>query len=248
MGELKVLQFQLSGKTAFFKNPGVNTYGYFTYGLIHKVALLGMFGAILGYGGYTKQKRDKTCYPEFYEKLSGLKIAIQPLTEKGYFEKKMQNFNNSVGYASFEQGGNLIIHEQWLENPGWIIYVLVDCEEAQTLAEFILQKKCVYMPYLGSNAHPADITDASLLDGRETTDYDKIDTLFFRNKATYQEKRGSVFSNINIRIHKYEEYLPVAIDEPLNQYILEPLVYTNTKIEQYEDKVYTVADKIVAFI
>ena len=88
MGELKVLRFQLSGRTAFFKKPGVNTYGYFTYGMVHKVALLGIFGAILGYGGYTKQHRDKTDYPEFYEKLSGLKIAILP-AENGCFAKKM---------------------------------------------------------------------------------------------------------------------------------------------------------------
>lgn len=87
MGELKVLRFQLAGRTAFFKKPEVNTYGYFTYGMIHKVALLGIFGAILGYGGYTKQHRDKTDYPEFYEKLSGLKIAILP-AENGCFAKK----------------------------------------------------------------------------------------------------------------------------------------------------------------
>ena len=247
MGELKVLRFQLAGRTAFFKKPEVNTYGYFTYGMVHKVALLGMFGAILGYGGYTKQYRDKTDYPEFYEKLSGLKIAILP-SENGCFAKKMQNFNNSVGYASFEQGGNLIVREQWLENPRWIIYVLIDCQEAQALSEAMLQNKCVYIPYLGSNDHPADITGVEILEGKETVDYDKIDTLFYKNKVSYQAKKGSVFFNMNVKIHKYEEYLPVALDESLNQYILEPLVYTNAKIEQYEDSVYTIADKVVAFI
>ena len=40
----------------------------------------------------------------------------------------------------------------------------------------------------------------------------------------------------------------MALDKSLNQYILEPLVYTNAKIEQYEDSVYTIADKVVAFI
>ncbi len=247
MGELKVLRFQLAGRTAFFKKPEVNTYGYFTYGMIHKVALLGMFGAILGYGGYTKQYRDKTDYPEFYEKLSGLKIAILP-AENGCFAKKMQNFNNSVGYASFEQGGNLIVREQWLENPKWIIYVLIDCQEAQVLSEAMSQNKCVYIPYLGSNDHPADITGVEILEGKETVNYDKIDTLFYRNKVSYQAKKGSVFFNMNVKIHKYEEYLPVALDESFNQYILEPLVYTNAKIERYEDRVYTIADKVVAFI
>ena len=46
---MKALKFTLSGKTAFFKRPEVNTYYYFTFGNIHKVALLGIFGAILGY-------------------------------------------------------------------------------------------------------------------------------------------------------------------------------------------------------
>ena len=47
---MEILRFNLSGKNAFFKKPEVNTFCYFTYGNIHKVALLGMFGAILGYG------------------------------------------------------------------------------------------------------------------------------------------------------------------------------------------------------
>lgn len=49
---MKALKFTLKGKTAFFKNPEVNTYYYFTYGNIHKPALLGLFGAILGYQCY----------------------------------------------------------------------------------------------------------------------------------------------------------------------------------------------------
>ena len=44
---MKALKFILSGKTAFFKVPMVNSVCYFTYGNIHKPALLGMFGAIL---------------------------------------------------------------------------------------------------------------------------------------------------------------------------------------------------------
>lgn len=59
-----------------------------------------------------------------------------PKNERGYIPKKVQIFNNSVGYASAEQGGNLIIKEQWLENPVWDIYVLIDCEEAEKLAGF----------------------------------------------------------------------------------------------------------------
>lgn len=108
---MEVLHFTLKGRAAFFKKPEVNSYVYFTYGNIHKVALLGMFGAILGYGGYTKKynetgkaKQIEESFPEFYEKLSKLKVAVRPNAEKGFIPKKIQAFNNSVGYASKEMG------------------------------------------------------------------------------------------------------------------------------------------------
>ena len=127
---MQALKFTLSGKTAFFKRPEVNTYYYFTFGNIHKVALLGMFGAILGYQGYNNTKE----LPEFYRKLKDVKVSIIPQNKKGYFSKKIQYFNNSVGYASKEQGGNLIVKEQWLEYPKWDIIVLLDNEEAKKIA------------------------------------------------------------------------------------------------------------------
>ena len=89
---MQALTFTLSGKTAFFKKPDVNSYSYFTYGQLHKVVLLGMFGAILGYNGYG-QKRWKQVkkgdplteeYPEFYEKLKHVKISIIPRNKKGF--------------------------------------------------------------------------------------------------------------------------------------------------------------------
>ena len=49
---MEIVRFTLSGRSACFKKPEMNSYCYFTYGNIHKVALLGIFGAVLGYGGY----------------------------------------------------------------------------------------------------------------------------------------------------------------------------------------------------
>ena len=173
---MEAVRFTLSGRTAFFKKPEVNAYYYFTYSQIHNIALMGMFGAILGYGGYAQKnwqivKKGQEIaveYPEFYEKLHELKISIVPKNERGYIPKKVQIFNNSVGYASEEQGGNLIIKEQWLENPEWDIYVLIDCDEAEKLAGFLEQSRCIYYPYLGKNDHPADITNVSRVDVQET--------------------------------------------------------------------------------
>lgn len=170
---MKILTFTLSGKNAFFKKPEVNSYCYFSYGHIHKVALLGLFGAILGYGGYTQMqdfKKSKKVsemeisYPEFYERLKDLKIAILPdkRFRTGIISKKVQTFNNSVGYASKELGGNLIVKDQWLEDPAWKICILIDSEEAEKIQNAICSGKCVYYPYLGKNDHPADISDVHI--------------------------------------------------------------------------------------
>lgn len=80
----RALKFTLSGKTAFFKRPEVNTYYYFTFGNIHKVALLGMFGAILGYQGYNNTKE----LPEFYRKLKDVKYLLYRKIKKVIFLKR----------------------------------------------------------------------------------------------------------------------------------------------------------------
>ena len=223
---MKALCFTLSGKTAFFKKPEVNSYVYFTYGNIHKIALLGIFGAILGYGGYTQKwnresrpKKMEKSYPEFYERLNGLNVSIAANAEKGFIRKKIQVFNNSVGYASGEQGGNLIVKEQWLEDPSWDIYVLLDCEEALKLCDAMLAGKCVYLPYLGKNDHYADILNVHVEEACETESGDcKIASLFPRENGRIQavydfwEEQETV-------TYKYEEKLPYQLDAWTNNYI-----------------------------
>lgn len=60
----------------------------------------------------------------------------------------MQIFNNSVG-CTRGTGGNLIVKEQWLENPIWDIYIMLDCEEAEKIASALENKQCIFIPYLG---------------------------------------------------------------------------------------------------
>ena len=236
---MRILRFTLSGKQAFFKQPEVNTYYYFTYGHIHKVALLGMLGAVLGYSGYTAQTSaaEKPKFPEFYERLKELKISIVPVCSRGNFPKKMVSFNNSVGYASKEQGGNLIIKQQWLENPKWYVYIMLDCEEAQKVAESILKRKCVYMPYLGTNDHPADITEAEVISGEMLSKVEHIDSFF--TKDTAEVDLDDLETD---KPFKYEENLPCGLDEELNMYILKRYVLTNMSVTKAYKEVYKITD------
>lgn len=232
---MQALKFDLKGKTAFFKSPEVNLC-YFTYGNIHKPALLGMFGAIMGYNGYNK---GYNAYPEYYEHLCHLHISIIPGEKRGVFDKKFQNFNNSVGYASQEQGGNLIVREQWLENPKWTIYVALDNDEGLKLAEMILKRECVYMPYLGKNDHPATIEKAEILSINET----KIN-----NQQIHSIAPIDYFEfDWDEATYRYEEYLPIALTEKTNQYQQAKFVLTDAEVLKAYATVYRVGGHNIAF-
>jgi len=254
---MKVLKFKLHGKTAFFKKPEVNSYYYFTYGNIHKVALLGIFGAILGYGGYNQlllnkmiDKKYSCDFPEFYKKLKDLKVAIEPLNYGGAISKKIQFFNNSVGYASKELGGNLIVKEQWLEDPEWNIYIIIDNDEAVKLKDYIISKKAVYMPYLGKNDHYANISEIEVIeDIKEVSEINRIDSLCYRDQVTFAmiDDEDDEEEDIDY-MFKYSEKLPVALDKDTNMYILESFVYSNMSIHAIRDiKVYKIGDKNIVF-
>lgn len=255
---MKALKFTLSGNSAFFKDNVINTV-YLTYGNIHRVALLGMFGAILGYGGYSKQNdmlkkknKKKPDYPEFYEKLKDIKISIVSNGKNGYFNKKLQTFNNSVGYASKEEGGNLIVKQFWLENPSWDIYVLLDCDEAKKIADYMQNRKAIYLPYLGSNDHLANIMDVEIIDIEEkmSSEDETIEILSMIKDSDISEKKKNVFSidknSIRDDIYKYSEYLPVTLSKELNQYEKEKMTITNMSII-LKKSYYKVEDKNIVF-
>ncbi len=241
---MEVLKFNLSGNTAFFKKPDVNTYLYFTYGSIHKMALLGIFGAVMGMGGYNQQEESKSKFPEFYDKLKDLKISIVPRNEGGYIPKKIQVFNNSVGYASKEQGGNLVVREQWLEKPSWDIYVVMDSSEVcrdlkRRLEEFDFE----FIPYLGKNDHFANIDCVESYEAEKVDNIKKIESYFPQG----------ILKNTRLKMRKknwkVEESLPVGIEEIANQYIYEKMLATNFEVEIKNIKsIYKVDGKVLYFI
>jgi CRISPR-associated protein Cas5h len=246
----EVLKFNLSGKVAFFKKPDVNAKIYFTYNNIHKVALLGILGAIIGLKGYRNNDlfgEDKKIYPEFYEQLHSLKVSIIPNSNKGYFTKKIQYFNNSVGYASDEEGGNLMVFEQWLENPSWTIYVMnntagVEKKVWDKLNDYLLTGKTVYIPYLGKNDFPASITDVSSIDVKPCS-ADFIHSLFIGELSDLDDEETIDGNNAFI----FTEYAPISIEKGINFYKFARMIYTNCKIKNPGDCTYLCEDKVLSF-
>jgi len=245
---MKAISFELRGKTACFRKPDVNQFAYFTYNNIHKPVLLGLFGAILGLKGHIqlsnenrrieeenraiKKKADKKPlndgFPEFYEKLKDLKISITPLAPHGYFSKKIQVFNNSVGYASKEMGGNLIVREQWLEEPKWQIVILDDgSKEYELLKEYLLNGKAVFVPYLGKNDHPAKIIEVKEIELNTSIDGSKISSLFIEDKFEISKMppRGELS-------YFFKEVSPMRLQQEHHFYEYENLIFTNHKVVQ----------------
>lgn len=254
---MKAISFELSGKTACFRKPDVNQFAYFTYNNIHKPALLGLLGAILGLKGHIqlsnenrqieeenkaiKKKAAKkplnSGFPEFYERLKDLKISIAPLASHGYFSKKIQVFNNSVGYASKEMGGNLIVREQWLENPKWQIVILDDnSNEYKKLKEYLLGGKAVFTPYLGKNDHPAKIDNVKEIELGSAIEGIKISSLLIEDSCEISKTppRGELS-------YFFKEVSPMRLQKEYHFYEYENLIFTNHKI------VHTGSDNIFSF-
>ena len=258
---MKALSFEISGKTAIFKKPDVNSYAYFTYNNIHKPALLGILGAIIGLDGYTKlydenrkAKEDKSGYndgfPDYYEKLKDLKISIIPMTDKepntGYFSKKIQTFNNSVGYASQELGGNLIVREQWLENPKWQIIILEnETDEYEKIKEYLLNKKAIYIPYLGKNDHFANIDkvqEITLDENLYLKDGLYLDSLFIKKGEINGYEREGELPFI------FQEVSPISLQKDFHFYEYETLCFTNCQLDEKPENSFSFENKNFVFI
>lgn len=245
----EAIKFTLSGRLAFFKKPDVNVKTYFTYNNIHKVALMGLLGAVMGLKGYRNNEmfgEEVPDFPEFYRELSPIKVSIIPNADRGYFTKKIQYFNNSVGYASKEEGGNLMVFEQWLENPSWTIYLLndggIDDNIWTKLCDDLLNGKSVYIPYLGKNDFFADISDVEkVILGAPSGDF--IDSLFIGeledidDEETINDDLPFIFS----------EYAPIGLEKEHNFYVFGRSIFTNCMVDASELTIYSEGSKNLAF-
>ena len=129
----------------------------------------------------------------------------------------------------------------------WDIYVLIDCEEAENLAEFLQQGKCVYFPYLGKNDHPADIKNVEKVVVEDTI----LKETFI--SSMFLKETGSLImpdDEDDIEVFKYAEKLPVALNGYTNLYEYADFCYTNMLVDINNDKLYKLyktEDKVLEF-
>lgn len=236
----RLISFDLKAEMGFLKKPDINDGIYLTYNMLHKPALLGILGAIAGMKGYM----GNGALPEYYEKLSHLKVGVKPLEDdKGNYTKDIVSYNNSTGFASGEEGGNLIVTEQILIKPFYKCFLLLNLDNAdeKTLYDNILSYKAEFLPYMGKNDFSAWWTDAHEYDFFEKFDFShdyKITSIFAKTDAVsgyvarsmsmfYKESKESSFL--------YFERLPVGFNEKLYQYSYADFVYSNASFKKEMD-------------
>lgn len=249
---MKVLKFNLSGRTAFFKKPENNDI-YFTYSVIPRVTLLGLIGSIMGLGGYIQQ--GSNVYPEFYEKLKDLSIGVEIKNLKA--SKKIHTFNNTTGFANLNESGKgatLNVRQQWLESPNWDIYIELVGDLGAELEHRFLNRQFMFKPYLGSNDHFADISNIEVFENVSEVDFTeafKVDSLFLSKTLKICEISFDFDADIDLTsIYKFQENIPISLDSEFNLYEKEKVIQTNSYVECIDECncVCKVGDKVIQFI
>ncbi len=242
----RLISFDLKAEMGFLKKPDINDGIYLTYNMLHKPALLGILGAIAGMKGY----KENGVFPEYYEKLKHLKVGIQPIeSDKGNYTKEIVSYNNSTGFASNEEGGNLIVTEQILLKPEYRCFLLLnlDNDDEKNLYDNILSYKAEFLPYLGKNDFSAWWTDAKKYDSFDKFDFNhnyKIASIFAKTDAVsgYVARSMSMFCQESKEFpFLYFERLPVDLEgkdkngKLLYQYSYADFVYSNASFKKEMD-------------
>lgn len=236
----KLISIDLKADFGFFRKPDVNAGVNLSYNMLHKPALLGILGAIVGLEGY----REYGKMPEYYEKLGDLKIGIEPLEdyhEKGNFIKTTIKYSNTIGYAN--KGTNYLTEEATLIKPAYRCYILVDTDIPlqEKLYHYLKNGKAEYLPYFGKNEHaawwePESFADHDFSEGIAQETSINTKSIFQKSVQAFKnQKEEPVFDLLNLSSQidpfMYFERLPTGFDAVLKQYDLRDIVYSTFKIK-----------------
>ncbi len=234
----KLISIDIKADFGMLKKPDTNEPVYLTFNMLHKPALLGIFGAIIGLKGFQKKGE----LPEYYNELKNLKIGIKPLNhQNGNYSKTIIKYNNTTGFASEEKGGNLIIDEQTLIAPAFRCYVLLDLdnEHQEKLFDNLKNNNAEYIPYLGKNEFSVwweKFKEYSYEDFKPIGSF-KISSIFIKEESLKKGIKKTYFSpvmNLQTRrnTYSYFENLPVSYHEKLFQYEFKNFTFTNWDLKK----------------
>lgn len=234
MANEKLISFDLKADFAFFKKPDYNAGIQLSYNMLHKPALLGILGAIIGLEGY----KEKGKLPEYFEQLKHLQIGIMPLAHvHGNYQKTVLRYTNGVGYAN--KDGNLLIDETMLIAPAYRCFVLLnlDNELEVKIYHSVLKQEAEYIPYLGKNEFQAWIEEPmdNEFEQIETNNVSfALDSIFIKSGIVKEQKIEPEINfdfSVSGGSFTFFERLPIGFNVELMQYEMGEFAFTDWKMK-----------------
>jgi len=234
---MKLISFDLKADFAFFRKPDTNATVNLSYNIIHRPAVLGILGAIVGLEGY----KEKGKLPQYYEVLKDVKIGIEPLNhDNGNYIKTNIKYSNTVGYAN--KGTNFLTEELTLLNPEYRIYLLLDerIDIQNRLSTFIKNGLAEFIPYLGKNEFSAWWSSDSYKEYQYSVNANlnesiRMRTIFQKNNVLKNNIEAPMPDLLQFDLVEtpfmFFERLPKDFDLKLMQYDLGEFAYTNYLIK-----------------
>jgi len=236
----KVIKFQIKSDFAFFKdNLGLR--GNFSYPMIHKPALLGILGAIMGYKGFLDYKKDTKI--EYLDKLEEVKVGIKTYSLNNESVEIITNDSTLLGITSDRQK-TIQNKDIVLSNQKYDIYLSI---EENNLYEEILKRlknrDFHYQPYLGRTSFLATINNVEEI---EIVDNKTSETLFNSEDLIDLEEEGMDTEDYEGKIVGSNFILPVSsntqngIYEDIKEFscyqYIEKETFENTSYLELENK------------
>lgn len=232
----KLVSIDFKSDFGFFRKPDANNTINLSYNMLHKPALLGIFGAIVGLDGY----KEKGKLPQYYEIFEDLKIGIEPLHhDKGNFQKIVIKYSNTVGYAN--NGSTYLTEEATLIKPNYRVYVLLDLdnEHQKLLLEYLRDGKAEYLPYFGKNEFSVwweNFQEYKFSVESIPQSGFKVKSLFLKKDIIKEQKQTPLINFHSFWENEtpfmYFERLPQNIDTSLYQYNLGDFVFTTFELKE----------------
>ncbi|MCS7028103.1 MAG: type I-B CRISPR-associated protein Cas5b [Raineya sp.] len=233
----KLISIDFQADFGFFRKPDVNATINLSYNMLHKPALLGILGAIIGLEGYKEAQK----FPEYYQKLKDIEIGIEPLNhEKGNFTKTLIKYSNTIGYANARE--NFLAEEATLIKPAYRVYILLNLENSENakLYEYLKECKAEYLPYFGKNEFYAwwekeSFQEYEFEKAENISENFQVKTLIIKSQSLQNQKAEVIFDIFNYESYTenyiYFERLPTEFDEQLHQYKLSDFAFTTFNLK-----------------
>jgi len=234
---MKLISFDLKADFAFFRIPDTNATINLSYNIMHRPAVLGVLGAIIGLDGY----KEKGKLPQYYDLLKDVRTGVEPLNhDKGNYSKTNIKYSNTVGYAN--KGTNFLTEELTLVKPAYRIYLLLDENNGyqRQLIDNLKNGCAEFIPYLGKNEFTAwwsadSYKEYHFSDEKEPIGSIKIKTIFQKDKVLKNNVEAPFPDLLNFDNTEspfiYFERLPKDFDLSLIQYDLGEFVFSNYQIK-----------------